>query len=158
MGPAISRRGFTSGLIATPITSTATTASEAHSADDTLIALGREFGAISRALDDATSQKPPKIGYEQRPHLSLLDDLQSRLGSLETAILAEDARTTADLLVKARVASWARLGDLDPTGEATMDQRMSLSVVRDLIRLHDPSLEKPGALEQLVQEMTGERG
>jgi hypothetical protein len=58
---------------------------------------------------------------------------------------------------EARAASWARLGDLDPTGEITMDQRMALSIVHDLIRLQDSSLERPGALRKLVHsDATGD--
>jgi hypothetical protein len=44
----------------------------------------------------------------------------------------------------------ARLGDLDPTGETT-DERMALSIVRDLIRLFAPELERPGALTELAR-------
>jgi hypothetical protein len=54
--------------------------------------------------------------------------------------------------VKARAACWALLGDLDPAGQSTTDKRMALSLVRDLIRLYDPGLERPGALEKLVSD------
>jgi hypothetical protein len=30
---------------------------------------------------------------------------------------------------------------------------MALSIVRDLIRLYDPGLERPGALKRLVQDI-----
>jgi hypothetical protein len=41
--------------------------------------------------------------------------------------------------------SSALLGDLDPAGAKTLDQRMALSIIRDLIQLYDPRLERPGA-------------
>jgi hypothetical protein len=53
--------------------------------------------------------------------------------------------------VKARAACCARLGDLDD--RATGGERMSLSIVRDLIRLYDRNLERPGALTQLVEDI-----
>ena len=130
----------------------------AVSPDDILLVLGLEFEAVTAALDDATSGEQPDTECEQQAYFSSLTELQLRLRSLETAILGQDAKTIDGLRVKARAASWARLGDLDPTGETTMDQRMALSIVRDLIRLHEPALERPGALKKLVAEMTAEQG
>jgi hypothetical protein len=57
------------------------------------------------------------------------------------------------LFVKARARCWALLGDLDYSEQSPMTERMELSIVRDLIRLHNPSLERPGALKTLVKEI-----
>jgi len=81
-----------------------------------------------------------------------LNRLLSRLGSLEAAIGGVQATTLQGLQVKARVACWARFGDLDPIGQQNIDSRMALSIVRDLIRLYDPALEIPGALAKLLED------
>jgi hypothetical protein len=57
------------------------------------------------------------------------------------------------LCVKARAACWALLGDLNDPAGATTDERMALSIVRDLIRLYHPALEQPGASQQLVKDV-----
>jgi hypothetical protein len=57
------------------------------------------------------------------------------------------------LFVKARAACWALLGDLDCPAKSTTNARMSLSIIRDLVRLFDPTLEKPGALRKLLDEI-----
>jgi len=58
--------------------------------------------------------------------------------------------------VKARLACWVRLGDLDPANGSTDGREIALSIVRDLIRLYDQHLEHPGALTALVQEIEQE--
>ena len=67
---------------------------------------------------------------------------------LTKALVVCSQRWIKSLCVKARAACWALLGDLDPMDEPTTDKRMALSIVRDLIRLHDPDLEHAGALKQ----------
>jgi hypothetical protein len=57
------------------------------------------------------------------------------------------------LYVKAQAACWALLGDLDPMNESTTDRRMAVSIIRDLVRLHEPGLEQPGALKKLVADL-----
>ena len=56
--------------------------------------------------------------------------------------------------MKARASCWALLGDLDPVNGSSLDKGMALSIVRDLIRLQYPHLEKPGALTRLVEDAT----
>ena len=107
--------------------------------DVELIALGREFEKTAAALDDAIEHKR-----------DVTDELLQTLGLIESKILSVPAKSIEGFRVKARAACWARLGDLDPTGETTTDKRMGLSIVRDLIRLWDPRLERPGALAQLA--------
>jgi hypothetical protein len=125
-----SRRTMLGGLASAPMLPR-----EAN--DTSLIALGREFNAITAAIDDGGSTA-----------------LWDRLGPLETAIVAAPAHTIEGFCVKARAACWARLGDLDPTAEATADQRMALSIVRDLIRLYDPRREVPTHHETLLRKMS----
>ena len=81
-------------------------------------------------------------------------DVLEKLGRVGAEILAIQAKTIDGLRVKARAACWALLGDLDPAEDATIDKSMALSIVRDLIRLHDPNLEHPGALKALVEDAT----
>jgi hypothetical protein len=49
--------------------------------------------------------------------------------------MAAPAQTIDGLRVKARAACWALLGDLDDGDPSTMDKRIALSIVRDLIRV-----------------------
>jgi hypothetical protein len=41
----------------------------------------------------------------------------------------------------------------DPGEETPAGERITLSIMRDLIRLRHPDLERPGALAQLVREI-----
>jgi hypothetical protein len=82
--------------------------------------------------------------------------LLERLGHLEAAIVATPARTMEGFFVKARAASWALLGDLDPAGAKTIDQRMALSIIRDLIQLYDPRLESAPARSHNLPRVTDE--
>ena len=113
--------------------------------DATLLMLCREIDALMTQLDQAID-----TGAE------FDDEVLRRFGWAEAAIVAAEAKTMEELAAKARIACWARLGDVDPIGEPTTDRRMALSMVRDLIRLCAPEQERPGALEALVAEV--ERG
>jgi hypothetical protein len=120
----------------------ATLAPEGASTDNQLLYLGCEFTKVVAKIDRAIDQ-----GAE------LCDEWLDTLSHLDAEIVATPATTIVGLWVKARAACWARLGDLDTPDEATTDHRMALSIVRDLVRLHDPGLERLGALKQLVQNI-----
>ena len=139
ISPRFSRRTIVASLAIAPALSTSAAMAETTSPDAELIALGCQFDAVTAAIDDA---------FEGRAELT--NELE-RLGSLEAARVARPAKTREGLCVKARAACWALLGDLEPAGE-TLDQRMGISIVRDLIRLSSPELEKPGALNDLVAQ------
>jgi hypothetical protein len=132
----ISRRKVIAGMAATPITTTAGTTTD----DAELNALGDQFADIVRALDACAWND---------------DELESRLHKIEAAIVNTQATTTEGMLVKARIACWSRIGDLGPAG-STVEHRMGLSIVRDLIRLNDPGLERPGALAELARHDNGQ--
>jgi hypothetical protein len=103
--------------------------------DTELIEFGRQFEEMTVALDG--------------------DDAEGafdRLAVIEPAIVAMPATTIEGMRVKARAASWALMGDLEPTGPST-DVRMALSIVRDLIRLYDPDRERPNAVGDLLAEI-----
>ncbi len=100
----LSRRSVIAGLTATPMLSTSTE-SEAHAPDARLMALGREFDKLSAQWDGATTDAV------------LGQDFFERFGYIEREIVAVDAKTNLGMLVKARAACWARLGDLDPINE-----------------------------------------
>lgn len=134
----LSRRNVLGSLAFGPMVSTAVIAGEVDSADTELVALGRQFDEIVRGLESGNWADAEALW---------------RLAGVERAILGIQATTTAGLCVKARAACWALLGDLDPTDEPTTDRRMALSIVRDLIRLHEPHLEQPNALKNLGADM-----
>ncbi|MGB9041412.1 MAG: hypothetical protein WCC81_02945 [Pseudolabrys sp.] len=80
-------------------------------------------------------------------------DTLYEFGRVNDAIVAARATTMEGLCVKARVACWARLGDLDAAEDGTAEDRVALSIIRYLIRLYHPHLEQPGALRKLVEDI-----
>jgi hypothetical protein len=137
----ISRRTALGSLVASLLPAS-TLPAAASSADSHLLALGRDFDVVAAKLDHAIATG---IDFDK--------GLLEQFDHLDTAIAATQASTMEGLCVKARAACWALLGDLDEPGDTTTDRRMALSIVRDLIRLYDPGLERPGALKQLVQDI-----
>ena len=113
-----------------------------EAADFELIGLGRQFDAVAAKLDCA-------IEHGLNIDWSDLEDF----GRIVDKIVVTPATTIDGLCVKARVGCWGLLGDLDDPGEETpAGERISLSIMRDLIRLRHPDLERPGALTKLVRE------
>jgi hypothetical protein len=142
MKSAISRRSALSVLATSPLLTAAASVCEASSPDCHLLALGREFTAAAAKLDYAIAAR---IDFD--------DEVIENLNRLETEIVWTQATTMEGLSMKARAACWALLGDLDEYEEVSTDKRMMLSIVRDLIRLYDPALEKPGAITRLIQSV-----
>lgn len=114
----------------------------ALSADAHLHALGHDFESVAARLDHAITNG---IDFD--------DGLLEQFDRLDAEIATTQSSTLEELCIKARAACWALLGDLDDPGGGTTDRRMALSIVRDLIRLYDPGLERPSALKQLVQDI-----
>jgi hypothetical protein len=130
----ISRRALVGSLATGAILPTTAVTSEG-STDARLLDLGHQFDELVQDFDNAT------------------DDLFVRLQRVEAEILSTPARSFDGYRVKARAACWALLGDIEPHSGATTDQRMALSIVRDLIQQFDPDLEHPGALKKLVADL-----
>ena len=119
------------------------TLADTDGADFGIIGLGRRFDAVATKLDRAIE------------HALNIDwsDLKE-FGRIVNKIVGTPATTIEGLCVKARVGCWGLLGDLDDPGEETpAGERITLSIMRDLIRLRHPDLERPGALTQLVREI-----
>ena len=110
--------------------------------DVALLALGHRFDAIAARMDDAIEHA-----------LDIDWDTLYEFGRVHDEIVAARATTMEGLCVKARVACWARLGDLDAGEQCTAEDRVALSMIRDLIRLYHPHLERPGALRKLVEDI-----
>lgn len=113
-------------------------ASAGQSPDTRLLELGQPFRGIVNGLEDCEWSD---------------DSLLIKLDAVEGEILRINATTMEGLFVKASAACWALLGDLDCPSRSTSDVRMSLSIIRDLVRCFDPTLEKPGALRKLLDEI-----
>ena len=137
-----SRRTVVGTLVIAPVLATAAHAQETSSYDAELIALGHQFDEVAAQIDHAIDGKS-----------ELKMDALNKLRILDTKITSAQAKTIEGLRVKARAACWALLGDLDAEGQSSTDERMALSIVRDLIRLYEPQLEHPGALKQLVADL-----
>lgn len=115
---------------------------EKYATDITLVRLGRRFDALAAQLDHA-------IEHGLDTDWAALCEFSE----IETEICATAATTIEGLYVKARAVCWALLGDLEYCERSPANERMALSIVRDLIRLHRPDLEHPGALKRLVKEI-----
>ncbi len=139
---ALSRRAVLPALAASSLLGITLPMAQAASIDAHLIGLGRDFDVVAAKVDHDTASGTD-VDWQ------VLDGL----ARLDAEIVATPAFTTEGLCVKARVACWALLGDLDPAGPSTTDKRMALSIVRDLIRLYDPDLERPDALRKLVEDV-----
>jgi hypothetical protein len=136
-----SRRALLAGLATVPVAQFAT---ERMATDDAkLIALGGKFDILAAEIDHS---------IERGPDIAM--DALEQFSHIGAEILTIQAKTIDGLRVKARAACWALLGDLNRSSDTTLDKSMALSIVRDLIRLHDPSLEHPGALRKLVDDAT----
>jgi hypothetical protein len=143
----LTRRTTLGSLAASPLLVTTNLVAATLPADAHLLALGRDFNVAAAKLD-----------YTIATGMDLDDGLLEQLDRLDAEIATTQASTMEGFCVKARAACWALLGDLDDSGNATTDRRMALSIVRDLIRLYDPGLERPGALKQLVQDIESGAG
>ena len=109
--------------------------------DAELIHLGHLFQVAATELDRA---------IDGRANFEI--ELFERLDTIKTQILSKNAVSLEGLRVKARVACWVRLGDLEAVEGASMSVQMAISIVRDLIRAFDPHLENPGALRRLLPD------
>ena len=138
----LSRRELVAALAIPPTAPLTACETKKTTSDTELIALGHEFDKITAQIDNAIDQK-----------LDLEEDVIDHLGRIDGEITTMQAQTIEELRVKARAACWALLGDLDPSNQLSTDQRMALSIVRDLIRLYDSSLERPGALKKVVADL-----
>jgi len=115
----------------------------ANATDIELVGLGRQFDTTAAKLDNAIE-----------PALDVNWSLLEEFGRIVNKIAVTPATTIEGLCVKARVGCWGLLGDLDDPGEETpAGERITLSIMRDLIRLRHPDLERPSALTQLVREI-----
>jgi len=109
--------------------------------DANLIALGQVFDSLAARVDVAIDN-----GFD-------LDcDLLKAFGRVHDQILSGQATTMEGLFVKARAAAWGLFGDFQPHEQTSTADKMALSIIRDLIRLHQPRLERPGALARLARE------
>ena len=135
-----SRRLFVTGLAIAATVPVAPNAiansAAAEPADAQLLALGRLFDSIAAQIDGAKFE------------LNLLETFDR----VHSKIIATPAKTIEGLRVKARAECWALLGDFDHIEAPSTRHAMALSIVRDLIRLYDPSLEDPGAVQRLVED------
>ena len=136
----VSRRAALASLATSSLLVGTSPAFATSDADAYLLALGRDFDATSAKLDSV-------LADGRDPSWKLLEELTR----LDTEIVATQAVTMEGLCVKARAACWALLGDIDAEGQETTDKRMALSIVRDLIRLSAPDMERPGAMTSLVE-------
>jgi hypothetical protein len=130
-------------LAAIPTTIVSTTSSSNYNPDAPLIDLGRQLDVLTTTIDDATENR-----------LDIEMDVLDRFANIVEEIANAQATTIEGLFVKARTACWALLGDLTYDDQATAAQMMALSIIRDLIRIHDPSLERPNAWKELVASLS----
>jgi hypothetical protein len=107
--------------------------------DSALLALGRRFDSIAAQLDDHGLDTDWDTLYE--------------FDRVLTEIVGMPATTIEGLCVKARVGCWTLLGDFESADKSAAGAQMAFAIMRDLIRLRHPHLEKPGAVKRLVEEI-----
>jgi hypothetical protein len=88
-----------------------------------------------------------------------LDADESSSGELERfeklfdEICAAQATTIDGLCIKARVGCWTLMGDFDSASKSMPGARVAFSIMQDLIRTYHPELEKPNAVQRLIEEI-----
>jgi hypothetical protein len=97
----------------------------AAAADWHLLEIGREFDFISSRLDHCIEQRA-----------DLPDDLIERLGPLLAGLEQIQATTMDGLFVKARAACWDLHGDFTVSDNSSFSERVSLAIIRDLVRAY----------------------
>lgn len=107
--------------------------------DGHLLELSRRFELVAAQLDDQA--KSP----------SCVDLVL--FGRVHDEIAATSATTIEGLCAKARAGCWTLLGDFESVDDSATGARMAFSIMRDLIRIHAPHLERPGALKSLLSEI-----
>jgi hypothetical protein len=119
-----SRREIARGIASIPFSSSATGGDDAM-----LLDLCRVFEKVADMHDtcDLSNMEAEKV-YQY------LDKLERDIGRLQ-------AKTFAGVVAKASVAVWTRVGDLDPENEVTAERRLSISILRDIIRLYSTKRE-----------------
>ncbi len=135
----LSRRTLFSWLSAYPASSRSVVYLQS---DAVLIELGRQFDCVAWNIDRAIEGKEELYG-------SMLE----RMDELVRMIDSQSATTLDGLRVKARVAAWGLLGDLEAKQNCGLAQDMSKSILRDLIRNFDPSRERTGAVTRLLDSI-----
>jgi len=112
--------------------------------DRRLLELSRQFERVAEQLDDHAKS------------LSFVDLVL--FGRIHDEIAATSATTIEGLCAKARAGCWTLLGDFEAVDASATGARMAFSIMRDLIRMHAPHLEHPGALKTLLREINREVG
>jgi len=112
-------------------------------ADVVLVALGQRFDVLAAQVDHS---------IDHGSHIAW--DALDEFALIHAEIVATPATTLEGLYVKARAGCWALLGDLDADEHSSAEHRIALSIMRDLIRLYQPGLERPGALKKLIEHTT----
>jgi hypothetical protein len=135
----LSRRTLLTALICAPGISSQAVAGLPCSPDSDLIAFGDQFDHLTRTWDSVARQT--NHTYNNFDIIGLTEVINP----IESAIVATRAKTIEGLLVKARAANWSREGRINPEAEASTDEKMAWSIVRDLIELSPRYADFAGA-------------
>src|SRR5262245_24234487 len=106
--------------------------------DAPLLALSRQFELMARHFDDPGQSVQELLSF----------------GHLHAEIAPAQASTFEGLCAKARAGCWTLLGDFESMDASATGARMAFSIMRDLIRIHAPRLEHPGAVARLIRDAT----
>jgi len=130
------------------------------------IELSRRIALFAAALPFVLFSGLPKadirlneLAFEFDRLAAKLDAYDSCLGDLDLfekvfdEICSTPATTIEGLCVKARVGCWTLMGDFESATKATPGAQLAFSIIRDLIRTYHPELERPGAVQKLIEEI-----
>lgn len=129
-----SRRAFVFGGPAVCI-------AKSHQPTSPLLEASKRFDVLKQRLD--SNEKVNKTFWAE-------------LRCLSEQLVELRATTAQEYFAKAKAAAWARLGDLDPPRTGTLDTRIAVAVLRDIILQHDPTLYDSGALDRMYAELENE--
>lgn len=123
------RRRLLLGLSGLPLAAHSQRA-EAVNADSELVALGQQFTELAAEFDFLLAQP---ISHD--PGCQKFFDLIGRLEPVEDRLTDLPATSIRGLAVKAQVAHWSKQGVIDPSSYSCLDDRMTWSIVRDILLL-----------------------
>lgn len=98
-------------------------------ADAELLWLGREFLRLAAQVDQLVDRASPDNDADDL----ILGQLLKDMDAIEDAVLQQRAGTIAGLALKAWIVHWAKCKDLNPDDVHFLADRMTLSLIRDLL-------------------------
>src|SRR5689334_3539435 len=115
--------------------------------------------AAGSTFESQRDTRSSKLWTEFEELAARLENANVRFDELERfenvfdEICSTTATTIDGLCVKARVGCWTLMGDFESANKSAPGAAIAFSIMNDLIRTYHPELEKPGALQKLLDDI-----